>query len=279
MSDADVAQAEAAISKLRAEHHLLLLLDFDGTLTEFNPDPEAVQLPDARRDILLDLAEAPDLTLGIVSGRRLDDVRSRTRLPARVWYSRLHGLEIEGPGVRFMHPDAEKALTVLRQLAPVLASDLSALPGVFLEDKKLSLVAHFREASSEDAGRVPGIIDRHTRPYLDSGLFRLMHGACMLELLPNIDWNKGSAVRWIHERVASNHETATVYVGDDVTDQDAFAAVLGYGFSVAASRRAKGADVQVDGPAEVEALLRRLVPARIEGLDITNDTHKDYRRT
>jgi trehalose-phosphatase len=259
MSDAEIAGADAAVRKLRARRRLLLLLDFDGTLTEFNPDPEVVQLPDARRDLLVELAEGPDTTLGIVSGRRLDDVRRRTRLPAGVWYSGLHGLEIEGPGVRFMHPDAEKAFTVLRRLAPGLSSDLAVLPGVFLEDKTLSLVAHFRDASPEDAKRVPGIVDEHARPYLDSGLFRLMHGACMLELLPRIDWNKGSAVGWIRERVASDRETATVYVGDDVTDEDAFTAVRGHGLSVAASPRAKGADFQVDGPVEVEELLRRLV--------------------
>ena len=258
MSAAEVARADAAVRELRADRHLLLLLDFDGTLAEFLPDPDAVQLSDARRDLLLDLAARSDTTLGIVSGRRLADVRSRTMLPGRVWYSGLHGLEIEGPGVRFMHPDAENAFATLRQLSGGLSSELSALPGVFVEDKTLSLVAHFRDASPADAKHVPAIVERYARPFLEAGLFRLMHGACMLELLPNIAWHKGSAVAWIRERVAPDHDTACVYVGDDVTDQDAFAAVRGRGLSVAASTRASGADIQIDGPTEVEELLRRL---------------------
>lgn len=258
MAAADIARAAASIRGLRSRGHLLLLLDFDGTLAEFNPDPQAVELPGARRRLLLDLASRADTTLGIVSGRRLADVRGRTRLPAGVWYSGLHGLEIEGPGITFIHPDTEKTAAALRELAAGLSPELSALRGVFLEDKALSVVAHYRDAAPEDAAKVPAIVERHAGPHVESGVFRLMRGACMVEILPNIDWHKGSAVSLIRERVAADRGVGTVYVGDDVTDQDAFQAVRGRGVSVAASPRARGADVQVDGPREVEELLRRI---------------------
>lgn len=258
MAAAEIARADAAIRRLRAGSHLLLLLDFDGTLAEFNPDPQAVELPGPRRAVLLDLASRADTTLGIVSGRRLADVRGRTRLPADVWYSGLHGLEIQGPGVTFRHPEIEKTVAALRELASGLSAELSVYRGVFLEDKALSVAAHYRDAAPDDAKKVPGIVERHAGPYLESGVFRLMHGACMIEILPNIDWHKGSAVTWIRERVAADREVSTVYVGDDVTDQDAFVAVRGHGLSVAASARAEGADIQIDGPGEVEELLRRI---------------------
>ena len=259
MANPEIARAGEAIRELKDGRHLLVLLDFDGTLAEFNPDPEAVELPGPRRNLLLALAAKPDTTLGIVSGRRLADVRGRTRLPPQVWYSGLHGLEIEGPGAAFVHPEARKAFAVLREVAGGLSADLSAMPGVFIEDKVFSLVAHFREASAGHAARVPEIVGKHARPHLESGLFRLMHGACMLELLPNIEWHKGSAVAWILERVSADRDTATIYVGDDVTDQDAFRIVRGHGLAIAASDRAQGADIRIDGPAEVEELLRRLV--------------------
>ena len=259
MPDAAVGRAVGAITRLASGRHLLLLLDFDGTLAEFDPDPDAVKLSGSRRELLLAFAARPDTTLGIVSGRRLDDVRSRTRLPEQVWYSGLHGLEIEGPGVRFVHPEAEKAFAVLRELKGELAAELDRLPGAFIEDKTLSLAAHYRDASAADGQKVPRIVERHARPYLDSGLFRLMHGDCMLEVLPNIDWHKGSAVAWISDRVSSGRDAVTVYIGDDVTDQDAFRAIRGRGLGVAASERAAGADFQIEGPREVESLLRRVI--------------------
>ena len=86
-----------------------------------------------------------------------------------------------------------------------------------------------------------------------------MAGASMLELMPNIHWHKGSAVDWIRERVVRQHGDAwPVYIGDDLTDEDGFRAVREQGVSVAASSRAGDADFAVDGPDEVEALLRQL---------------------
>jgi trehalose-phosphatase len=238
-----------------------LLLDFDGTLTEFNPDPEAVELSDARRRLLLRLSARPDVTVGIVSGRRLADVRRRTQLNARTYCAGLHGLEIEGPGVSFVHPDATRTLSTIRQLGAALASDLAAIPGVFIEDKHLSIAAHFREAAADDAARVPAIVERHVAPFVESGLLRLMEGACVIEVLPNIDWHKGSAVAWIRELVAAEHDLVSVYIGDDVTDEDAFQAVRSAGLAIAASTRVSQADLRVDGPAEVEQLLRELAGA------------------
>jgi trehalose-phosphatase len=86
-----------------------------------------------------------------------------------------------------------------------------------------------------------------------------MQGAFMLELMPDIEWHKGSAVDWIRTRVSRRHgDVWSVYVGDDLTDEDGFEAVRDVGVSVAASPRARNADFAVDGPLEVEAWLRAL---------------------
>jgi alpha,alpha-trehalase len=89
-----------------------------------------------------------------------------------------------------------------------------------------------------------------------------MQGAGMLEFLPDIPWHKGSAVEWILERVSRRHDNPwPVYIGDDVTDQDAFGAVRGRGLSISAAPRAAGAEILLDGPHEVEELLRSLTEA------------------
>jgi trehalose-phosphatase len=257
MSAADVRLAADAIARQRGDRHLLLFIDFDGTLCEFDPDPEAVHLI-PERQLLLDRIAA-DATVALVSGRRLSDVRSRCGLHAPVWYAGLHGLEIVGPGAAFEHPGIAQAASHLHSLSATIAADLSRIPGAFLEDKGLSLVAHFRAAAPDDAVEAAGILMRHAKPHLDAGALRTMAGACMIELLPNIEWHKGSAVDWIRDRVSAGHRDSwPLYIGDDITDEDGFRAVQGRGLSVAASSRAGGADFAVDGPGEVEALLREI---------------------
>jgi trehalose-phosphatase len=185
-------------------------------------------------------------------------VRARARLPPDNYHAGLHGLEIEGHGDRFEHPDVTKGIDLVHHLVAELSRDVAAIDGVFVEDKTLSAVVHFRAASPAGAAMVPSVLRERVQRHLDSGRLRIMDGAGMIEILPNIDWNKGHAVAWIRGRVAaaSALPTVSVYIGDDVTDQDAFGALGEGGVSVAASSRVSGADFHVDGPPEVEALLR-----------------------
>ena len=178
-------------------------------------------------------------------------------LGVETYYAGLHGMEIEGGGDRYRHPATFRTEALLSSLAGSIAADLSGLDGAFLENKGHSIVAHFRAASIEDGARAEAAMLRRAKPHLDSGALRTMRGAFMLELMPNIDWHKGNAVDWIRERVVREHgATWLLYIGDDLTDEDGFRAVRGHGLSIAASSRAGDADFAVDGPQEVEALLR-----------------------
>jgi trehalose-phosphatase len=259
MSEADVRLAAEIIQARGAGRHLLLLTDFDGTLCEFHTDPQSVWLAPSKRALLEEIASEPGATLAIVSGRRLDDVRRRTMLGRETYFAGLHGLEIEGGGDRYRHPAFGRTEVLLRSLADPVTSDLAGLKGAFLENKGPSLVVHFRAASVEDGARAEAALLRHAKPHIDAGVLRTMRGAFMLELMPNIDWHKGCAVAWIRDHVVRQYGDAwPLYIGDDLTDEDGFRAVRGQGISVAASSRAGDADFAVDGPNEVEALLRVL---------------------
>jgi trehalose-phosphatase len=262
MSGDDPRRVAGRILSAAAGRHLLLLSDFDGTLCEFHPDPAAVVLAPSRRALLETIARAPGTTIGLVSGRRLDDVRRRAGLDVPAWYAGLHGLEIEGDDVRFVHPGVARTREAIERLRVEIAGDIAGIRGTFVEDKGLSMAAHFREASHEDAARVQAIVDERSEPYVRAGALRRMRGACLIELLPDIEWHKGSAVDWILEHVAREHaDPAVVYLGDDVTDEDAFRALAGRGISVAASDRVTGADCRLDGPAGIERLLEALAAA------------------
>jgi alpha,alpha-trehalase len=235
--------------------HLVILLDFDGTLCEFEPDPQAVQLPETRRNVLLQLQRTA--TIGIVSGRRLEDVRARVGIDGAV-VAGLHGLEIEGLGERFVHPDMQKAHAAVTEVSEGLRAIASGLPGAFVEDKGASVALHFRETDIDAQRTAVEAFGVLAAPVIERGLLRLMRGSYVLELLPNIDWNKGHAVQWILDRVEQQKGPLfAVYIGDDVTDQDAIAAVQGEGLAIAASERVT-ADVHLEGPRAVERFLSAL---------------------
>lgn len=255
----DAAAVFSALVDRRAGRHVLLLFDFDGTLCPFEPDPEHVYLTDTVKAHLGSLARKAGSTVGIISGRRLPDLHKRARVAPEIYLAGFHGLEIEAPGEAFMHPDAAAATPLIRAIAEAMHAHLPSLPGVFVEDKVFSIALHYREAEA----RV-GIVAQErflaaARDNLAAGRLRLQPGACVLELLPGVAWNKGRALEWIRERVEhSRGPTFSVYVGDDVTDEDAFRAVGRHGMTIAASDRASGAEFSVDGPGEVERLLRLL---------------------
>lgn len=249
----------SALADRRGQRHQLLLFDFDGTLCPFHPDPGAVQLTDRVRVLLGSLARNPASTVGIISGRRLPDLHKRARITPEIYLAGFHGLEIEAPGEAFIHPEAAAATPLMRAIAKDMSAHLPSLPGVFIEDKVFSIALHYREAEE----RVGVVAQKHflaaASDHLLSGRLRLQPGACVLELLPDVAWNKGRALEWIRERVEdASGPTYSVYVGDDVTDEDAFRAVGLHGMTIAASEGASGAEFRVDGPAGVERLLECL---------------------
>jgi alpha,alpha-trehalase len=259
MRSADPADIAREIRARAAGHHLLVLCDFDGTLCEFDPDPYAVWLPESLRDALTAIAARGDATVGLVSGRRLEDIRTRAYLGDAAYYAGFHGLEVQGEGSTFAHPDSDAVRDLVHSVAVALTLELRRFGGVFLENKDLSIVIHFRAATTEVQLQVQEIFERYARPHVEAGSLQVMNGSCARELMPNIRWNKGTAAAWICDHVQRKHgATWPLYIGDDVTDEDAFKFVKERGLGVAASDRVMGADFKVDGPGGVETLLNAL---------------------
>ncbi len=238
---------------------LLILLDFDGTMCEFQPEPGMVWLQGSRRDVLQRLVAKDQLTAGFVSGRRLSDLRERVGLTGDMWFAGLHGLEIEGFGRRFVHDRVEEARGLLGLLARALRVQTADLPGVIIEDKELSIALHVRQAHPDDKIKADALFLRMALPHIDDGTLRLMPGSNVSELLPNIPWTKGDAVRWIEsaERERRGADPCVIYLGDDVTDEDAFEAV-GAGSAIMVGPRPSRVDTRLESPSAVEAFLTAL---------------------
>ena len=199
-----------------------LFLDYDGTLTPIVRRPEEATLSDEVRSLLRDLADHCDLA--IVSGRDRQDVQQMVGVENLI-YAGSHGFDIAGPGgLKREQQDAAQALPELDQAEQQLRERLAAVSGIRVERKRFAIAVHYREVSSEDdVVRVEQAVDtvRTEHPAL-----RKRDGKKIFELQPDVTWDKGHAVIWLAKSLGLDPDGAfLIYVGDDVTDEDAFEAL------------------------------------------------------
>jgi trehalose-phosphatase len=239
----------------------VLLMDFDGTLVEFDVNPAAAELPESRQVLLQSLGRRADFSTGIVSGRRISDLRERAFAGSSIFYAGLHGLEIEGPGLRYVHPGVALAAPTIRVLVNELRSAIAGLSGVFVEDKTLAVVLHFRAASKADRLHANTRFYAVAEPFVNNGTLRVQPGDNLLELLPNIDWAKRDAVQSIIRHVESQykHPVWPVYIGDDATDDDPFETIGASGLTISVTTQPSRAAFSLQNPAEVEQFLRAIL--------------------
>jgi trehalose 6-phosphate phosphatase len=209
---------------------MLLGLDFDGTLAPIVPRPDDAALPPNIRPVLERLARRVDTRVALVSGRSLTDLRRRVDLP-ELFYAGNHGLEIDGPGVQRVHPEAQAAIGRLAEVAALLQRLVGGTPGVIVEDKSLTLSVHYRMVDDEAAGRrIAAAVEKACAPV---GGLRLTHGKKVVEIRPDVDWDKGRALEFLRFTITRDVPNApTVFIGDDRTDEDAFRVVGDDGFAI-----------------------------------------------
>jgi trehalose 6-phosphate phosphatase len=210
-------EVEAAVRKAE---FISLFLDFDGTLSPIVPNPGDAELDPGIRDILREMAARPDFSISLVSGRSLEDLRERAALENLI-YAGNHGLEIEGGEVRFRQPEAEALRRELRCVMLQLKLALSETEGLEIEDKGLTLSVHFRKVIEHLHDWVRSVTYSTVER---SRSFSCNEGKMVLEVKPQVIWNKGYAVKWIAKEVLPPAALA-IYIGDDTTDEDGFLAL------------------------------------------------------
>ena len=249
--------------RLKSANHVLIICDFDGTLAPIVDRPElAVLAPDTRR-LIQSLARNRRYTVGIVSGRALADLKDKVNVEG-VIYAGNHGLEIEGFGASFLEPIAEEIRPFFQILSQVLTTTLKGIKGVLVENKGLTLSVHYRSVDDTEEKMVKDTFDRVTDPLHVTGRIRITRGKKVYEIRPPVDWDKGKAVAWLVAKckeARGKGKVLPVYLGDDLTDEDAFKAIESYnGISVLVSTE----DVQsraryfLKSPEDVAEFLRML---------------------
>ncbi len=220
-----------------------ILLDVDGALAPIVPRPEDARVPPGTQEELRRLHGRYAL-VACVSGRAGDDAQRIVGVPELVYVGN-HGLELEPES----HVWGER---LLRFLADVDWPDL--------EDKGLTASLHYRNAPDQDAARAE--LEEIAGRARKAG-FVARFGRKVLEILPPLEANKGTAVRRL---LSERGIERALYAGDDTTDLDAFRALdpLELGVRVAVTspegppELAEAADIVVNGPPALLDLLRRL---------------------
>ena len=211
-----------------ARERLAVLLDFDGTLTPIVDHPSEARLSPRMRARLARLAGNPRCLVAVITGRALTDVQRRVGLD-NIFYAGNHGLALAGPGWSLVHDRAPQAWGLLAECSQRLSFRLRHLEGVIVENKGLSATIHYRLVPREQHPLVSAVVFEELGR-LPPGRLEVHQGQMALELRPAIDWNKGTAARWLLDRALGERwsvQASVIYAGDDATDEDAFAALAG----------------------------------------------------
>jgi trehalose-phosphatase len=255
---------QAFSADCRAAAHILLLADYDGTLAAIVGRPEDALLSASVRQKLQVLARKSEISAGVISGRQLAELKSLVAIEG-IYYSGNHGLEIEGPGLKYVHPQAESARATMQDLAVPLAEALENIAGVIIQEKGLSMSVHYRLVKPEKEDAVASAVKRITTRPREEGKIRVFAMKKVWEIRPPIDWDKGKAVETIRREIKSLlklEQPLTVYLGDDTTDEDAFKVVRrpeGWGVYIGGENKYSKAEYYLESTAEVEKFLERLI--------------------
>ena len=216
---------EEVINCIRTSSHVLLFLDYDGTLVPICKEPSLAKLSSEGKTLLRTLSKIPWLSMGIISGRPLKEVRKLVGIK-EICYAGNHGFEILFRRKNWIHPELKGFESNLGRVVLGLKNSTKGIKGVVVEDKRLTVSVHYRNLAGTSPKNVLKIVSRVLEPY--PGIFTISRGKKVYEVRPRIKWGKGEAVVKLSQLLGFKTMPMKVYIGDDQTDEDAFR-VLGKG--------------------------------------------------
>jgi trehalose 6-phosphate phosphatase len=235
---------------------LLVALDFDGTLAPEVDDPEQARaLPEAKSAVM-SLLELPNTRVALISGRSMASLEVVTGLPDSALLVGSHGVEI-----RLDHPGDTVSLdtTELRQvdvLNEVLGEVADSFDHVWLESKPAGFALHTRLATDHNSRVAHLVALSEATAEIDN--LKVRHGKDVLEFSVR-GTTKGDAVEHLRGYTKAS---AVFYAGDDVTDEDAFAALGPDDFGLKSGPGETIAAHRVQGPKQVAQVLALLAEFR-----------------
>lgn len=238
-----------------------VFLDYDGTLTPIVLRPEMATLAPTMRAALARLAEVAEVA--VITGRDVDDALRLLGLPG-VTVAGSHGFEVARPnGHRVVLGGGDSYRPALASAEREVERHLPRVDGARLERKRFALALHYREVPVARHAEVIALASEVAANH--QGL-RLAHGKMVVELRPDVDWDKGRVVETLLDQ--RREPGPVTYLGDDVTDEDAFEAlgrIAGPTAAVIVGERAAGPTAARYALDDVTAV-QRWLDALTEGL-------------
>jgi len=240
---------EKVAQRVRSAKAIVLFLDFDGTLVRLRRKPKEVFLGEPARRLLRSLARHPRVTVCLISGRKLADLRRRVRVEGALYFG-LHGWE-RSNGQTASLPGAVR----LREAMRSVQEQTRGLPGIRVEDKGICFGVHYRTARDSAAQEARAIVETVLARLGPD--FRLLAGKKIWEIYPQEMGSKGIAARDLLKQLPGRK--LALYAGDDTTDETAFA-LLRSGVTIRVGRfRETHAKFLLRSPVEVRAFLKKLL--------------------
>lgn len=253
MSAFDSPDLRVIRQRIPASKHVVLALDFDGTLAPIADRPELAKMPAETAAILRELAGFEHVSIAILSGRSIRDLKSRVDLD--VILAGNHGMEIERDGVPFVHPEANALRRRVELACGDLERALEYVPGVFVENKGLTATVHYRLAPCGLAGWIEVAVYSAMRRF--ARRLSIQPALKAWEIRPRIDWNKGSALRLVLRQIGAD-EPVVICAGDDAGDERMFEALSNSISIHVGTMGSTKARYCVNSPAELAAFLAAL---------------------
>src|SRR3989440_1806101 len=206
-----------------------VFLDYDGTLTPIRDRPEDAMISASMREAVRRLAERVPVV--VVSGRDRQVVQKLMGLDNLI-VAGDHGFDIWSPtGGSMQREEGASFEGLLREVEAKLRAELANIPGALVEPKKRSVAAHFRLVAEEQRPRVQEIVDAILSEHPEE--LKVTPGKMVFEIQPKLDWDKGKAVLYLLKALGLDRDDVVpVYLGDDLTDEDAFRALAGRGIGI-----------------------------------------------
>ncbi|MFA4916714.1 MAG: bifunctional alpha,alpha-trehalose-phosphate synthase (UDP-forming)/trehalose-phosphatase [Syntrophales bacterium] len=230
---------------------IFLFLDYDGTLTPIVELPDQAFIPDDIRSLILRLKEY--IPVAVVSGRSLQDIKTKVGIEGIVYVGN-HGAEIWDGKKAIINKESKVENRILKQLLNRLKEALLHIQGVIIEDKHFTVSIHFRMVKVKYLGELFDKFWDIAKDFESS--FKITSGKKVFELRPLNAWDKGNAVSWIIKNMGSGR--IPLYLGDDITDEDAFRALKGIGMSISIGVCSE-ADYYLKNQQEIKKFLQQLL--------------------